>query len=133
MSKSSTTPPQRDVLINALLVLSNDQVLYENLPSEVRDVCRQAAEALMETSSATRPGSCDVCGAEPGRCMTATICAQERETRSATASPNVDLAKAFLRAHNTTLYGHLIKADDYYRLLKSAFELVHPSDSGIKP
>lgn len=29
---------------------------------------------------------CDVCGAEPGRCMTATICKQEREQRSATSA-----------------------------------------------
>jgi hypothetical protein len=31
--------------------------------------------------SAAPSGGCDVCGAEPGRCMTSTICAQERETR----------------------------------------------------
>ncbi len=57
-------------LVNALLTFSNDQVLYENLPDEVRRVCRQAAEQLQSNgphsyycASQTR------CERQCGECM----------------------------------------------------------------
>jgi len=36
----------RDEVINALLTFAGPQVLYEDLPDEVRRVCKQAADLL---------------------------------------------------------------------------------------
>jgi hypothetical protein len=50
MAPDSHTNERRNMLINSLLVLAGPQTIYEDLPKEVRDVCKLAAEALEQVS-----------------------------------------------------------------------------------
>jgi hypothetical protein len=80
---------------DAMFILSESGALPPGVASMIAnqqepdaDLRRAAAIAADRSGDKSGEFNCDQCGAEPGRCMTATICAQERQSRRERIAPS---------------------------------------------